>query len=255
MQVEALEYPSTLIPSPTGDPIVPAPLRRYRPTVAKSSQMKELRRLPELTVVWTRHIDTLLSHKAFLRALSERLTNTPGPSKIVFLFEVKGRQAGEQASARKLIELFRYFTRPLDLEVAQGIQAGEDAFSEALAKIVATRDLAESATSERDEFGKLKRVIDSTAHLRVPSGKLSASKVAEAFGLSVAELAALLGRNRQAVSKTPDADSLQPQLRPFERVTRLRVLLSEEDLRKWLHLANDQLENRQSAGTDSSGKD
>lgn len=244
METEPLEYPSTIVTSPTGEAAIPGPLRRFSPSVAKASEIRELRRLPELTVVSASRIDTLLSHKAFLRALSDRLTNTPEPSKIVFLFEAKLRQVSERASEQKLIELFKYFTRPFDLEVAQGMQAGADAVREAFAKIITTRNLIEQGTVEGDELGKVKRLIEATADLRTSSGRLSANRVAGAFGVSVAELAALLGRNRQAVSKTPDADSLQPLLRPFERIARLRVTLSNDAFRKWLHIANDQLGKR-----------
>ena len=68
METKVLEYPSTMITSPTGDITVPVSLRRYRPTVARPSEIKSLRRLPELTVVWTKAIETLLSHGTFLRA-------------------------------------------------------------------------------------------------------------------------------------------------------------------------------------------
>jgi len=54
--------------------------------------------------------------------------------------------------------------------------------------------------------------------LRVANGNLSAVLVAEAFGLSINELAGSLGRSRQALGKTPDADSIQNQLAFFERV-------------------------------------
>jgi len=33
-------------------------------------------------------------------------------------------------------------------------------------------------------------------------------------------------------------------LQPFERVARVRAVLSQNDFRKWLHLANDQLDGR-----------
>jgi hypothetical protein len=244
METEVLEYPSTMITSPTGQTAIPAPLRRYRPTVAGPSEIKSLSRLPELTVVWTKGIDTLLSHRAFLRILSDRLDDTPGPSKIVFLFQTKGRKASERVRAQELIQLFKYFTRPFDLEVAQGIEAGEDTFREAIAKIVATRDLSTQKTQRPDHLGKLKRIIEATEDLRVKSGKLSANGVASVFGLSVAELAALIGRTRQALSKTPDADSLQPLLQPFERVARVRAVLSKDDFRRWLHLAHDELAGR-----------
>ena len=239
-----LEHPSTMLTSPTGAAIVPAALRRYNPTVTRPSEIKELRRLPDLTVVSTERIDTLLSHKAFLRVLSDRLEQTPEPSKIVFLFRTKHKQTNERESERKLIALFRYFSRPFDLEVAQGVEAGADAFREALAKIVATRMVRAQRPADEDRLSTLKRVIESTADLRASSGKLSADAVAAAFGFSVAELATLLERSRQAVSKTPDADSLQPALRPFERVARLRVKLSNDSFRNWLHLANDQLRER-----------
>jgi len=200
--------------------------------------------LPDVTVVPTERIDVLLSHGAFLRELSDRFEQTPAPSNVVFLFESKASAASTQESAKQLVTLFEYFSRPFDLEIATGIDAAEDTFREALAKIVATRKRVGQASAHKDALGKVKRVIDSTSDLRVPSGKLSANNVATVFGLSVAELATLVGRTRQAVSKTPDADSLQPLLRPFERVARLRATLSREQFRNWLHLANEQLGDR-----------
>ncbi len=97
---------------------------------------------------------------------------------------------------------------------------------------------------QTDHLGKLKRVIEATWDLRVKSGKLSANNVASVLGLSVAELAALVGRTRQALSKTPDADSLQVLLQPFEGVARLRAVLSKDDFRRWLHLVNDELDGQ-----------
>ncbi len=244
MKTAGLEYPSTIVTTPTGETTVPPPLRRYRPRLARASEVKNLKRLPELTVVWTKEIDALLSHRTFLRMLAERLTATPEPSKIVFLFQSKSRSVAERGIAQKLVELFAYFSRPFDLEVAQGIEAGEDAFNEAVAKIVATRHRPAERAERTDHLSELKRVIEATEDLRAKSGKLSADNVASVFGLSVAELAALVGRTRQTASKTPDADSLQPLLQPFERVARVRAVLSQDDFRKWLHLANDELNGR-----------
>jgi hypothetical protein len=244
MQVQAFEYPSTLVTSPTGQIAVPAPLRRYSPKVARAAELKSLKHLPELTVVWTIAIGALLSQRAFLRTLSERLEDTPEPSKIVFLFQTRGRKTSERVREQELVELFTYFTRPFDLEVAQGAEAGEDTFREAVAKIVATRNLVAQRAEQPDPLGKLKRVIAATYDLRVKSGKLSANNVASVLGLSVAELATLVGRTRQALSKTPDADSLQVLLQPFERVARLRAVLSKDDFRRWLHLVNDELDGQ-----------
>src|SRR5437016_4248801 len=70
----------------------------------------------------------------------------------------------------------------------------------------------------------IKEVIESSRDLRVANGNLSANAVASAFGVSLNQLAGWLGRSRQALSKTPDSDSLQNGLAFFERVARLRVV-------------------------------
>ncbi len=244
METELIEHPSTILTSPTGQAAVPRPLRRYHPRVTKASALRALKRLPEVTVVRTERIDVLLSHEAFLRELSDRFEQTPEPSKVVFLFESKAPTLSVQEGAKQLVTLFEYFSRPFDLEIATGVDAAEEAFREALAKIVATRKRVGQASAHKDALGNVKRVIDATSDLHASSGKLSATNVAEAFGLSVAELAAVIGRSRQAVSKTPDSDSVQPLLGPFERVGRLRARLSAKDFRNWLHLTNDQLGKR-----------
>src|SRR5438477_7367891 len=57
------------------------------------------------------------------------------------------------------------------------------------------------------------------------SGRLNAKRVATLFGLSLRETASLLGQKPQAVSKTPDAPSLQPALAAFERIAALLASL------------------------------
>jgi uncharacterized protein (DUF2384 family) len=69
--------------------------------------------------------------------------------------------------------------------------------------------------------------------------------VAKVYGISVSELAGWLGKSRQTVNKTPDADSLQLALNFFERVARLRLALkSDADFRKWLRTPHQLLENK-----------
>src|SRR5580765_2305081 len=65
---------------------------------------------------------------------------------------------------------------------------------------------------------QVKQVVESTQDLRVPSGNISAEIVAKVYGISVSELAGWLGKSRQTVNKTPDADSLQLALNFFELV-------------------------------------
>ena len=76
------------------------------------------------------------------------------------------------------------------------------------------------------------------------NGNLSAVLVAEAFGLSINELAGSLGRSRQALGKTPAADSIQNQLAFFERVARLRALVPAPDFQKWLRIPNPDLDGK-----------
>lgn len=95
--------------------------------------------------------------------------------------------------------------------------------------------------SPMDDVHKL---LKATADLRVTSGNLSATAVGKAFGISISQLADWLGRSRQALNKTPDADSLQNELAFYERVARLRSLVSNDGFVKWLRMPNAQLDGK-----------
>lgn len=97
----------------------------------------------------------------------------------------------------------------------------------------------------RSPLDQIRTIVAATKDLRAAGGNLSAAKIAKLFGVSVSHLAQWLGRTRQAVSKTPDADSLQGELSHFERIARLRAVLEDpNDFRKWLRMANKELEGR-----------
>lgn len=90
---------------------------------------------------------------------------------------------------------------------------------------------------------QVREVANATADLRVANGNLSADRVAKLFGVSLSQLAGWLGRTRQALNKTPDADSLQDALSYFERVARLRaVIRSDAEFRKWLRTPHELLD-------------
>lgn len=108
--------------------------------------------------------------------------------------------------------------------------------------LVGSGELGSPRPSNLDQ---VEAIRSATAGFRAESGRLSLSLVADAFGVSDSSLAGWLGKNRQTVSKTPDAESLQPSLEFFERVGRLLVVLSEEDFRKWLRSPNPLLGERQ----------
>lgn len=91
-------------------------------------------------------------------------------------------------------------------------------------------------------LGQLQALVEATGDLRAAGGNLSADAVADAFGVSINQLAGWLGRTRQALSKTPDANSLQDGLAAFEQVARLRTVLAPDAFRKWLRMPNGQLD-------------
>lgn len=100
----------------------------------------------------------------------------------------------------------------------------------------------------------LKDVLAATKDLRLPNGNLSAVRVAKLYGISLSQLAGWLGRTKQGLSKTPDADSLQSALGYFERVARLcAVVRDDAEFRKWLRMPNDTLGNRTPLGLMKAG--
>ena len=103
-----------------------------------------------------------------------------------------------------------------------GKETKKKLFDELLASV---REGGTILRGERRASRTTRGVIDATSDLRAKSGRLSATLVAEAFGISVAEVARSLGQSRQAVTKTSDSKSLQKDLQPFERIARLRSVL------------------------------
>ncbi len=96
----------------------------------------------------------------------------------------------------------------------------------------------------RSPLDQVKAVIESTTDLREANGNLSAARVARVFGVSLSQLAGWLGRTKQAISKTPDADSLQEPLGHLGRVARLRMIThGDAEFRKWLRAPHELLDN------------
>lgn len=231
---------SVLLTRPGSRVPVPGWMRPYSPKAVAGDDVGSLRRLPEVTVVEAKGPTAVLQRPGFLSSLAAKHSTTPGPSKILFVFEVKK----SPVDVKKLSDVLLYFSRITDVEFARGVDQALFALQGAFAKIVVSRSRAGRAGSATDPLGELASVIAATSTLRAESGRISAKKVAAAFGLSLAELASLLGRSRQAVSKTHDAESLQEGLAPFGRVARLRTVLSDDDFRAWLHMPNEQLDGR-----------
>jgi hypothetical protein len=238
MTAETKERPEILLTGPGPRVSIPTWVRKYDPDTATESQVSALRQLPRLTVVQVKAPDYVVKHEAFIRNLASRHEKTLGPSKILIVFEAKSAPA----KAPALLAWLRYFSRAEDVEFAHGPDHAAFALQEAFAKLWADLQREANQASPRDPLGVVKSVLAATADLRAPSGRLSAQKISDALGLSGAELARLIGRKRQTVAKTDDAKSLQAALRPFERLARLRSVLSEPDFRSWLNMSNEQLD-------------
>ena len=84
--------------------------------------------------------------------------------------------------------------------------------------------------------------VAATADLRDETGRLHIDRIADVFGLTRAALARAVGSTPQAVAKTPNAESLQPKLHPFEEVARMRAVTHDDaTFRKWLNQPNARL--------------
>lgn len=239
MTLALMEYPQVLLTGPGKRARIPPWVQgKFAVTIATVNQLRRLSRLPELTIVRATEPATVLSEQGFLLLLAARHRQTPTPAKILFVFDADG----PHADPRVLLELLLFFDRAGDVELARSGEDAAFALDEALAKIWAALDRETKPSKPTDPLGQLKTVIAATADLRSVSGRLSAQRVATAFGLSLAELAALIGRSRQTLWKTDDAESVQEKLFPFERIVRLRAVLAESDFRSWLNMPNDQLD-------------
>ena len=78
------------------------------------------------------------------------------------------------------------------------------------------------------------------------SGRLDATKVAAAYGISISALARALKITQSALSKRPTAASAQPGLRELEFVwaTLISLLASEDRARAWLNTKRQDLKDR-----------
>lgn len=229
-----------LVTQPGEQVTVPRWARHLAPRVVAGSRVAALHRLADLTIVRVGGLSSVLEDREFLRTLASKHAATPSPAKLLIVF----MSARKMPDAKRLSTLLQYFSRPSDVELAEGSGQAPFALEEACAKLLVSHLRKTLREPSADPLGELSTVVAATADLRVPSGRLSAKKIADRFGMSVAELARALGKSRQTVTKTDDAEAIQEGLAPFARIARLRTVLSEEDFRGWLNLPHEALQGR-----------
>lgn len=236
MEATQQKYPDVLLTGPVALRESPAWMpEELAPEIVPAGKLRQLPCLTPLTVVRAHGLKTVLAERVFLRQLAKQQGKTPAPAKIVFVFD--GRSRG--ADAHRLLEVLEFFNRASDVEFVAGVGEAEFALREAVAKIWA--DPATESLRAADPLGGLKSVIAATKDLRAGSGRLSARRVAEAFGLSLNALAKIVGSTRQALFKTPDSPAAQKGLSRFERIARLRTLLAPDEFRAWLNMPSEPL--------------
>ena len=90
-------------------------------------------------------------------------------------------------------------------------------------------------------------LTDAVAELRNPrSGKLDAALVADAFGISLADVARAIGKKLQTIHQTPDSDGLQKLLYPYERIASAIKYTAgslQPALKIWLNAQNPTMPN------------
>jgi hypothetical protein len=212
---------------------VPLWARGFKPRAMTIEQIRAAIVLPEITIVRGRQPSSLLAHHVLVEHLAAMQKTTKHPAMILIEF---GEAAAHDPD--ELAVVLERFPDPRSVELAWGAKSAAATLAEAFAKLLVSERKAAS-----DPLGEVRGVIEATAGLRSESGRLSARKIAETFGISLAELAErILGKKRQTVAKTDDAESLQAGLQPLEHIARLRTVLDVADFCKWLRMSNTQLD-------------
>ena len=212
-----------------------------RPELVSTEDIEQRDRLPDLLIVRAKAPKEFLGHVRFVSALARKQQEMPGQAIIVIDFKKTHRAYGPELLAYVL----KAFWDKTSVRLVPEPRQAKGIFVDALAHVIARREEPTGANERRDvdPFAEVKEIVDSTADLRTDSGNLSAARVAEAFGISVAELAGLIGKTRQAVSQRDESKSIQQALLPYERVARLRAVLGQ-NFKKWLRIPNRRLADR-----------
>ena len=250
--------PETKIEARTVRKLVPGKLRGWHIQALPSHSLNQMATIPDVTLVQLNNE----TRAADLKAIMPRLVDiqAKAPQRSYVLFSV--REGANKAESRTPSRQRHYYsvvtqinrglpTFPNPDRVSLTFVQNSDDLETQLEHLRAKLDLirqpdapSPETTPRPSPLDQVKEIVNATGDLRVASGNLSADAVAEAFGVSLSQLADWLGRSRQALHKTPDADSVQNELGFFERVARLRAVVSKEGFLKWLRMPHRQLDGK-----------
>lgn len=184
--------------------------------------------LSGVVVVSVANAQAATRERTRLSVLAAHVLKAERPVRVVLGFR-KGGLSSEQ-----IFQALKFFRGAASrVEVADGDDRLEPSLNEAVAKY-----RVEEEERSPDPLAEAREVQSLTDSLLSDKGRLDAKAVATALGIPWTRLAVLLGSNKQAVHKTPDAPSLQAALRPYERIARLRAVLPEKRFLAWLQQPN-----------------
>jgi hypothetical protein len=247
--------PETRVEAKTVRKFVPNKLTGWLVEARSAGSFEKTAAVPDVTFVQltdkTRHAEL----KAMIPRLARLQAKASGPSYVVFSFYMKTgtnvHPVGENqfdSVAKQINNELRVFPNPdrVNLFFNQGSFAIETVLRHIQAKLDldVQLEVGVGRSPRPSPLDRVKEIVASTGDLRVQNGNLSAEVIAKAFGVSLSQLADWLGRSRQALSKTPDADAIQDELAFFERVARLRSVLPPDGFRKWLRIKNPELDDK-----------
>lgn len=184
------------------------------------------------------------SYKARVREFAEAIRGIPhSPLSQFYVINVEKAAHVNAELAKSILD---FFPQPERIEITNSKKKLFDTLETLIAKATLSLERnnlpAPPRTSPLDQVGA---ILKATEDLRADSGRLSAKEIAPVFGLKDSELARFLGKSRQSVFKTPDAEGLQDALGYFERVARLRTVIKDDvNFRKWLRTSNPALEKK-----------
>lgn len=227
-------------------------LKGWKTATAIWSKVRARTSLPDVTIVDMGSDASAGSLKSFIRELAAKQEATDHAAFLVLAFS-----RSRPAAAARVTEVLRPFPRPERVEITWSASSAKlGAVVEAIEpKLEILREAEAAKSSPRPSpLDRIEKVLAATRDLRAGNGNLSAHLIADLCGISLSELGRWLGRSRQALSKAPEAESLQDALAFFERIARIRLRLSDVDFRKWLRIPNALLDGKRPLDLLAQGK-
>ena len=199
------------------------------------SDLVRLKTTPNITWLAFGALPTGVPPAGVLKEMALLLQKSRQPSMVV----ASGRIKGEQAKRTFVKEVLGTLDHPESVEFDWDGKIDSAEFDVLRAKL-------EARLKACEDIIPIGSILDvPNADLREDSGNLSAKRIADLYGVTLTELGEWIGRKKAALSKNPDAESVQPLLQPLNEIALIRKLLSDDEaFRKWLRTSQEDLEGQ-----------